>query len=82
MNLKEYRISLGLTIQEAANTTGVALRTYNRYESDEGYGDSLKRLSIINLLKEKYEITEDKGILNIDFIIHLVIHFLYFIILI
>lgn len=68
MELKEYRKSLNITIQEAAKATGVALRTYNRYESDEGYGDSLKRLSIINLLKEKYEITEDKGILNIDFI--------------
>lgn len=66
MNLKEYRISLGITIQEAANSTGVALRTYIRYEHDDNYGNQLKRTSIINLLKEKYEITEEKGLLTLD----------------
>ena len=47
MNLKEYRISLGITIKEASNATGVALRTYNRYEHDDNYGDPLKRASIL-----------------------------------
>lgn len=66
MTLKEYRISLGITIKEAAMTTGVALRTYNRYEQDDNYGDNLKRDAIINLLKNHYEITEDKGLLSIE----------------
>lgn len=68
MTLKEYRISLGITIQEAANATGVALRTYNRYEHDDGYGDPLKRISIFNILKDKYEVTEDKGLLTLELI--------------
>lgn len=68
MNLKEYRTSLGITIQEAANATGVALRTYNRYEHDDNYGDPLKRISILNILKEKYEVTEEKGLLTIELI--------------
>ncbi|MGI6377847.1 MAG: nucleotidyltransferase domain-containing protein [Bacilli bacterium] len=68
MNLREYRNSLGITIQTAADAVGVPLRTYKRYEYDENHGDILKRKSIINLLKSKYEITEDKGILSIDMI--------------
>ncbi|MDD7736210.1 MAG: nucleotidyltransferase domain-containing protein [Bacilli bacterium] len=68
MNLKEYRISLGITIKEASNATGVALRTYNRYEHDDNYGDPLKRASILSILKEKYEVTEEKGLLTIELI--------------
>ena len=68
MNLKEYRMSLGITLKQASDSTGVALRTYNRYEHDDTYGDPLKRNSIINLLKDNFEISEDNGVLNAVFI--------------
>lgn len=66
MELKEYRISLGITIQEASKAVNVPLRTYLRYEHDDNYGNTLKRESIINSLKEKFEITEEKGLLSIE----------------
>ncbi len=65
MTLKDYRKELGITINEASNVTCVPLRTYIRYEKDETYGNSLKREQIFKLLKDKYEITEEKGILSI-----------------
>ncbi len=68
MTIKEYRISLNLTINEAAKATNVPLRTYIRYDSDESYGSELKRTAIFNALKEKYEITETKGLLTIELI--------------
>ena len=66
MNLKEYRKSLGITINDASLTTSVPLRTYIRYENNDQYGNSLKRNQIFLLLKQKYEITDEKGILSID----------------
>lgn len=66
MELREYRMSLGITIEQAAKATGVALRTYNRYERDDNYGDPLKRNGIISLLKEEYEVTEVKGVLELS----------------
>lgn len=68
MNLKDLRQSLGITVKEASETCGVALRTYFRYEQDENYGNFLKREGIKNLLKEEYEVTEDKGLLTMDYI--------------
>ena len=35
----------------------------------QNYGNVLKRKQILLLLKEKYEITEEKGILSIEFIV-------------
>ena len=72
MTLKDYRKELGITINEASNVTCVPLRTYIRYEKDETYGNSLKREQIFKLLKDKYEITEEKGILSINEISKLV----------
>ena len=66
MKLKEYRIQLGITIKEASFACNVPLRTYIRYENDEAYGNDLKRKHILLLLKEKYQITEEKGLLTID----------------
>lgn len=66
MNLKEYRAKLGITVKEASSISGVPLRTYNRYENDEKYGNNLKRQQIFLSLQDKYEITEEKGILTID----------------
>ena len=66
MELKEYRIYIGLTAKEASIACNVPLRTYIRYESDSSYGDVLKRNQMLSLLKDKYEITEEKGILTIE----------------
>lgn len=66
MTLKEYRNSIRITIKEAADASGVPFRTYIRYEMNEQYGNSLKRKSIVEALKNKYEITEEKGILSVD----------------
>jgi len=69
MRLKEYREALGITIKEASSSINVPLRTYIRYENDDNYGNVLKRNSIYELLKSKFEITEDKGLLTIDTIV-------------
>lgn len=58
----KYQISQAL----AASSVDVPLRTYIRYEKNNDYGNSLKRESMIQKLMNKYEITEDKGILSIE----------------
>lgn len=65
MALKELRITFGLTQVEAANSVGVPLRTYIRYESNPDESN-LKYQKIVELLKDKYEITETKGIYALD----------------
>lgn len=72
MGLKDYRNKLNITLKEASQVSNVPLRTYIRYENDEKYGNELKRKQIFLSLKEKYEITEEKGILSIDKIKELV----------
>lgn len=64
--LKKYRESIGISSIEASTVCGVPLRTYQRYEQDDQYGNELKRKAIFDILKDKYEITEEKGILKID----------------
>ena len=64
MDIREIRTVYGLSQQKAAEITGVPIRTYRRYESDEHYGDSIKRQMIAELLKDRCEITEEKGILD------------------
>ena len=66
MNLKEYRKGKGIKSKEASIVCGVPLRTYIRYENDDSYGSNLKRDKILSLLKEKYEVTEEKGLLSIE----------------
>lgn len=68
MNLYETRKQYGLGQAEAARVVGIPLRTYRRYEKDDSYGDSLKRAALISRLNEECEITEEKGILAIDWI--------------
>lgn len=46
LGLKDYRKSLGITISQASSAVGVSLRTYNRYEQDDDYGDPLKKRNI------------------------------------
>ena len=65
MKLKESRLSYGLSQLDAARIAGVPVRTFRRYEMDEGYGSPLKRRMFIQLLEEQCEITEEKGVLTI-----------------
>lgn len=64
--LKDYRRHLKLTIKEASEATNVPIRTYIRYENDDGYGDSMKRKIIVDRLRSCFEVTETKGILSLD----------------
>ena len=66
MNLKDTRLHYGLTQIEAASIVEVPLRTYRRYESDNNYGSTFKRKAFIELINEKCEVTENKGILTIE----------------
>ena len=66
MNLKEVREQYGLSQREAAKIVGVPVRTFRRYEIDETYGDIFKRQKFIEILNEKLEITEEKGILSVE----------------
>lgn len=65
-DLKEIREQYKISMTQASIDTGIPIRTYSRYENDSNYGSVLKREAIVNILNKKYEITEDKGILNID----------------
>ena len=66
MELKDYRTQVGITIKEASLISGVPVRTYIRYENDNSYGNVLKRKQILLILRKKFDITEDNGILSID----------------
>ena len=66
ITLKQYRESIGISSIEASNACGIPLRTYQRYEQNNSYGSELKRKAIFDILIDKYEITEEKGILRFD----------------
>ncbi|MBO7615189.1 MAG: nucleotidyltransferase domain-containing protein [Bacilli bacterium] len=61
---KKYKVSQA----EIANLLGIPVRTYIRYEQNDNYGSSLKRQTMIKLINDEYEITEEKGLLTIDLI--------------
>lgn len=66
MSLRETRINYDLSQTEAASVVGVPVRTFRRYELDENYGSSFKRAMFVNLLKDRFEITEEKGLLTVE----------------
>lgn len=68
MTLLETRKQYNVSQVEVATLLGIPVRTYIRYEQDNNYGSELKRQTMINLINNKYEITEDKGLLNVDYI--------------
>ena len=68
MTLKEIRKALNLSQAEASSIIGIPVRTFRRYELDEAHGSSLMRQNFINILKEKCEISENKGLLSVDVI--------------
>lgn len=66
INIKEYRERIGISSTEASIACDMPLRTYQRYEQSSSYGNKLKRKAIFELLKDKYEITEEKGLLTVN----------------
>ena len=66
MVLKDIRNKFNLSQAEAASIVHVPLRTYIRYESDNNYGDELKRQRMMELILGECEITETKGLLTIE----------------
>lgn len=66
MTLLETRKKYDVSQVEVANLLGIPVRTYIRYEQDDNYGSELKRRTMINLINENYEITEHKGLLNVE----------------
>lgn len=68
MTLLETRKKYHITQVETASFLEMPLRTYIRYEQDNKYGNNLKREMMMVRLHDKYEITEEKGLLNVAFI--------------
>lgn len=68
MNILDIRENNGITQEEASKIVGVPLRTYQRYENDNSYGDLYKRKHIEDTLREYFLVTEEKGLLSIEFI--------------
>ena len=66
MTLLETRKQYNISQIEVANLLRIPVRTYIRYEQDNNYGSELKRQTMINLINDKYEITEDKGLLSVE----------------
>ena len=66
MTLLETRLGYKLSQLQAATVLKVPLRTYVRYEKNNEYGNKLKREGMIALLNEKYEITNEKGVLSLE----------------
>lgn len=66
MTLKELRSEYKLSQLEAAKILGIPERTYRRYEADEDYGSCIKRRMFIEMLNKHCEITEEKGLLNVE----------------
>ena len=65
MTLRELRNSYGISQKEASLSINIPLRTYIRYEKSDDY-NNLKYQKMVDILREKYEITEEKGILTLD----------------
>ena len=63
--LCSFRNSLNISQVVAANTLGVSLRTYQRYEKSTKLSEN-KLESIKVVLNDKFGITEEKGILTIS----------------
>lgn len=66
MTLLNIRTQFRLSQMEASSILNMPVRTYIRYEKDDHYGSELKRSMMIQILMEKCEITETKGLLTIE----------------
>lgn len=68
MTLLETRKKYNISQVEVAALLGIPVRTYIRYERDNKYGSNLKRQMMMQSIEDKYAITEEKGLLTIEFI--------------
>ena len=68
MTLLETRKQYNVSQKEVADLLNIPVRTYIRYETDNNYGSELKRQMMIVEINNRYEITEEKGLLAISFI--------------
>lgn len=68
LSLKEIRVQYNISQKEASKCAGVPLRTYIRYENNVYKTTSFKYRHIIQSLIDKYQVTEEKGILSLDFL--------------
>ena len=66
MTLKELRKEKGLTQEACAKVVGVPLRTYIRYESDEGRRNNIKYRYIFEMLEKYGIIDEEHGLLTVE----------------
>lgn len=70
--LKEMRTENNLTQKQVSELVKMPLRTYIRYENEDKYIGSLKYEKLLDILEEKFQITEEKGIQKIETIIEVV----------
>ena len=70
--LKEMRTENNLTQKQVSELVKMPLRTYIRYENEDKYIGSLKYEKLLDILEEKFQITEEKGIQRIETIIEVV----------
>lgn len=66
MTLKELRKEKGLTQAVCAKIVGIPMRTYVRYESDEGRRDTVKYRYIFETLQKYGVIDEEHGLLTVE----------------
>ena len=66
MTLKELRKEKGLTQAACAKVVGVPMRTYIRYEADEGRKDTIKYRYIFDALQKYGVIDEEHGLLTAE----------------
>ena len=66
MTLKELRKEKGLTQAACAKVVGVPVRTYVRYETDEGRTGTLKYRYMLETLQKYGVIDEEHGLLTVD----------------
>ncbi len=64
MSIKELRADKGLTQKQCAEYLGIPLRTYKRYEADDG-GNPVKYDYIVKRLNEYGHIDEEHGMLTV-----------------
>ena len=65
MTLKETRLTYGQSQIDVARLLGIPERTYRRYETDDNYGDPIKRRMFLQIMEEELSINEEKGLLTI-----------------
>ena len=66
MTLKELRKEKGLTQAACAKVVGVPVRTYVRYETDEGRTGTLKYRYMLETLQKYGVVDEEHGLLTVE----------------